>query len=169
MSDRFKDVSKFLNPGEDVIGMYDTVYHKTMGHTESISGILAITTQRVLFFRRAPVIKKIVKSLVKGDAESWEIMYSLKLEFVNVKAGGITNKFLSINGERHHLQGISIKDALDTIQAAAERARSAPKQAQQPSTNAPAPASQPARLFCSKCGKENATDARFCNGCGAEM
>nr|MDO8114597.1 zinc-ribbon domain-containing protein [Candidatus Sigynarchaeota archaeon] len=171
-----------LEPFEDIVGEYRTGYIRKGRRHIGEEGMLVVTSRRVLYFRKKSIIKKLL-TLKEPSYEPGTSMYLQQV--VKVSRRGLVNKWLMINGQRHHLVDADVKIVETTInsaiatakagipaqfslQAAAGQKTSLPQQ--QVASTAPQPREgAPRTVICSYCGKDNAPDARFCNSCGAKM
>ncbi len=181
-SNFFGDVPFVPEPGEQVVGQYKTYSVAARNHPGDEVGALIITTQRVVFYRREGVLKKLIKSETPGYKLSFSIYIGQILKVKHGSASGY--KFIEINGSRFYLEGADPK-AVEKILKTGAKSGSLMKPGQQPSAPAgipsvnqvtrpavqqvPAAMLQGAGKICTYCGVENKAEAQFCKSCGARM
>jgi hypothetical protein len=180
LSNFFGDVPFVPEPGEQVIGQYKTHSVATRHQSGGDVGALIVTTQRVLFFRREGVLKKLFKS----DAPGYKLSLSLFIgQILKIKHGSTSGyKFLELNGSRFYLEGADPK-AVEKILKKGAKSGSLMQPGQQapagvpsinqitrqPAQQAPAATPQAGGKICTYCGVDNKADGQFCKSCGARM
>ncbi len=181
-SNFFGDVPFVPEPGEQVVGQYKTYSVAARNHPGGEVGALIITTQRVVFYRREGVLKKLIKSETPGYKLSFSIYIGQILKVKHGSASGY--KFIEINGSRFYLEGADPK-AVEKILKTGAKSGSLMKPGQQPpvpmaipsiNQNArpavqqvPASTPQGGGKICTYCGVENKAGAQFCFSCGARL
>jgi hypothetical protein len=76
------------------------------------AGILAITTRRLLFFKR----KNILIKLIKKGTPSYELLYGVPLsQITHVTAKGVFEKHLVVNGKDYFMEGADPKLVVKVI------------------------------------------------------
>nr|MDO8084040.1 zinc ribbon domain-containing protein [Candidatus Sigynarchaeum springense] len=184
-SNLFGDVPFVPEPGEQIVGQYKTYGYAVRNRPGGDAGALIITSQRVVFFRRENVVKKIIQS-IKGNQEApgYKLGFSIYLgQVFKVKKGSVSgHKFISINGTYFYLENADPKP-IEKILKTAMKSGSLMKPGQQPPANVPSinqiarPAVQqaPAAIpqaggrMCTYCGVENKIDSQFCKSCGGRL
>ena len=165
-----------LEPDERVLGEYATIPHsRTNGLISGETGILTLTSKRLLYYRQ----KSILRKLVKRDAPMYELLTAIYLPDVkSVSHGGTFDKWVKINGKKYYFKTHNTRSIAKMIKSTVKDAdfnvpvTPSPTVFRPPGAPVPqaqAPPVQSTVKYCTYCGKENAFDARFCNGCGTEM
>ncbi|MBN2152813.1 MAG: zinc ribbon domain-containing protein [Candidatus Lokiarchaeota archaeon] len=184
-SNLFGDVPFVPEPGEQVVGQYRTVGYVQRNRPGGLAGALIVTSQRVVFFRRENVIKKIISS-IRGKQESpgYKLDHSVYLgQIYRVKKGSSSgHKFISINGQYFYLENADPRP-IEKILKTAMKSGSLVKPGMQAPVNAPpgnqgypqqsqtqsGPVPLPGTKVCTYCGVENRADGQFCKSCGARL
>lgn len=170
----YPEIDQALEPQEGIVAEYGTKYSSRGEITHGDSGLLVVTTKRVLFFHKKSVLRK----LIKRDAPSYELMSSIYLrEIQSVKYGGTFDKYVAINGKKHYLRNANARAVAKVIKTAV---KNAPDDAT--ATVAPPPRQKVLQQnslaptnnlggprYCQFCGKEVAAEAKFCSACGSKL
>lgn len=173
-----------FEPNESLIGEY---LIRPGPHQGSLgeSGVLAVTSKRILFYRKHSILKK----LFKREEPLYELFYSINLtQVLKVSYGGTFDKYININGKRYYVVDVNNKMICKVIKSAIKNLKSnksqptgsfevsdddieEEKEEEIPSENQNIYANSTIqrRFFCQYCGKENSADAHFCNGCGSKL
>ncbi|MEX2681062.1 MAG: zinc-ribbon domain-containing protein [Candidatus Sigynarchaeota archaeon] len=184
-SNLFGDVPFVPEAGEQIVGQYKTYGYTVRNRPGGDAGVLIITSQRVVFFRRENVVKKIIQSIAgKQESPGYKLQFSIYLgQVFKVKKGSVSGrKFLAINGTYFYLENADPKP-IEKILKTAMKSGSLMKPGQQPPTSVPSinqiarPTVQqasPAMLqsggkMCTYCGVDNKIDSQFCKNCGARL
>ncbi len=192
-SNFFGDVPFNPEAGEQLIGQYKTKKLPARGHPAGDAGALILTSQRVVFFKREGVLKRIFKS----ETPNYTLISSVPIPqlFKVDKKGGFDPSII-INGARYYLENADPSPIVKILKSMMKSVKKGtfiqqiPVQQQQPVVVAPPivrlqtvaapvqPVQQPVApsppasrkpLHCSVCGMENQPDGRFCTGCGSKL
>ncbi len=179
--------------GEQVIGQYKTKNVQDRMHPGGDAGVLIITSQRILFYRREGVLKRLIKS----ETPKYTFSSSIPIPQVfKVSSKGGFDPCILINGGRYYLDNADprpidkiLKSMMKSVKKgkffqatpAMQHAIVAISQSTQPNKVetlpvqpvqqpiAPSPPASRKPLHCSVCGMENQPDGRFCTGCGSKL
>ncbi len=179
------DIPFAPEPGEQIVGQYKTYGYGVRNKPGGDAGALIVTSQRLVFFRRENVVKKIIQSIKgKQEAPSYKPGFSIYLgQVFKVKKGSANgHKYILINGTAYYLENADPKTLVKILKTAM-KSGSLMKPGQQPPASVPlinqiaqpavqqAPAAIPQAggRMCTYCGIENKVDSQFCKSCGARL
>ena len=164
-----------LEPNELIVAEYPTLHHSDPHNLpDGEEGMLVLTSKRLLFFKRHSLIRK----LIKRDEPPYQLVHALYLQqIMDVDSKGVFDKCLEINGRRFYLGSADYRKISNLIKFTIQSVYNAPMSNLPPMSgpqpmytpSSPINTPNPKGVYCTRCGKANPMDARFCMGCGSEI